>query len=186
MTILVDMDGTIADLIGYFLDNCETPDGKVVTREDVTEYELTKTWPKALMHFEKRFSPFEWLKPIPGMADAIKNMVLDSHDVFIVSSALSKHWIMKEKLRWIKRELPFFDINNVIFTNNKSIFGKDCVLIDDNPKFINSFPGTRITFDAPYNRDEKVMTHFRLNSWDEWSQVEPSVIKWTLKNTIIY
>ena len=179
MTILVDMDGTIADLIGYFLDHCEHHEGKEVIREDVTEYDLTVTWPKALVHFEKRWSPFEWLKPIQGMSEAIQEMISDNHKVFIVSSALSKPWIMKEKLKWIKRELPFFDINNVVFANDKSIFSKSCVLIDDNPKFINNFPGVRITFDAPYNRGSKVFTHFRLNSWSDWHTLKTDVIKYS-------
>jgi 5'(3')-deoxyribonucleotidase len=172
MTILVDMDGTIADLIGYFIDTYELPDGTSVDREDVIHYDITKTWPNALERFEKRFSPFEWLEPMPGMADAIEDMLDSDHKVFIVSSAISKPWIMKEKLRWIARELPFFDIQNVIFTNDKSVFNKNCILIDDNPKFINSFPGTRIVFDAAYNRGDKVSADARLRSWEDWNSLD--------------
>ena len=98
-----------------------------------------------------------------GINDGAKytmSMLCENHDVYIVTAYTANTCV--DKVRWVQKYLPFFDINKIVFCNNKSLFKAD-VLIDDAPHNLESFPNTTICFDMPYNREVK--SNWRAFSW---------------------
>jgi 5'(3')-deoxyribonucleotidase len=67
-----------------------------------------------------------------------------------------------EKIKWIKKYLPFFDIKNVIFTSKKHLIKSD-IMIDDDHRNFSLYDGIKIIMDYPYNRNYKA--DYRVQNW---------------------
>ena len=93
-------------------------------------------------------------------ADEVMEKLCTEHDVYIVTAYTADTCV--DKVRWVQKYLPFFDIKNIVFCNNKSLFNADA-LIDDAPHNLESFPNTTICFDMPYNKEVK--SNYRAFSW---------------------
>ena len=93
-------------------------------------------------------------------ADEVMEKLCTEHNVHIVTAYTANTCV--DKVRWVQKYLPFFDIKNIVFCNNKRLFNAD-VLIDDAPHNIESFPNTTICFDMPYNKEVK--SDYRAFSW---------------------
>ena len=95
-------------------------------------------------------------------ADEVMEKLCTEHNVYIVTAYTADTCV--DKVRWVQRYLPFFDIKNIVFCNNKSPFNAD-VLIDDAPLNLESFPNTTICFYMPYNNEVK--SDYRAYSWSD-------------------
>lgn len=106
-----------------------------------------------------------FLKPLEGSIEVME-LLCKKHEVYIVTSPWKSSPIcIPEKIAWTKKHLPFFDIDNIIFCNNKSLLHGD-VIIDDAPHYIkNNNCKKTIIYDYPYNRD--IASDCRVNSWED-------------------
>jgi 5'(3')-deoxyribonucleotidase len=87
------------------------------------------------------------------------------HSVYIVT----KPWVhyrncTVEKINWIEKHLPFFNLENVMFTGDKHLLKGD-YLIEDAPQYMDFKDIKVIAIDYPYNRDFKV--HLRARDWND-------------------
>lgn len=86
-----------------------------------------------------------------------------------------------DKVNWVKKYLPEFDINNIIFINDKSILELD-YLIDDGPHNIEGFKGKGIIYDRQYNK-YLGDTYTRV---ENWKQIEKFFVRELLKDNKNY
>jgi 5'(3')-deoxyribonucleotidase len=72
----------------------------------------------------------------PGYIEIIKRLIDEKYDVRILTQPEWKSkYCMSDKVEWIKKHLPFFDLGNIIMTKLKGeVSGKGKILIDDNPE----------------------------------------------------
>lgn len=81
------------------------------------------------------------LEPLPGYIDLIKRLINENYEVRILTQPQwTSPYCMNEKIEWIRRYLPFFDLDNIIFTRLKGeVGGKGRILIDDNPRNLKTW-----------------------------------------------
>jgi 5'-nucleotidase len=179
MIVHVDMDNTANDFSGGFITefNRITGSNFVLPRENHAEYEIFKNIPNIVngdgvkLREQIFTTPKFWenLEPMPDFERIMKLLCnkysADAGDVYILTAAWPTYedcWT--EKVRWVKKVLPFFDLHKIIFSWNKSIIKGD-ILIDDSPKYLETFNGDSVAYDWPYNRNVKV--EYRVHNWEE-------------------
>lgn len=130
-TVLCDVDGVVADLMGGFADWMESMglpsvhpsqinlfDIRRTAREphlsDLDDYLRTHHWPEeggdggingAFMSF-MRGEAYDWVKPIEGALLGVRDL-METHDVFFVTAlmkAAPDH--VPSKMRWMERYFP--------------------------------------------------------------------------------
>jgi 5'(3')-deoxyribonucleotidase len=144
MLYLVDMDGVITDFVGAV---CEEHNDNV-RPEDITKWDLSEfgikneTWQKPGF--------FRNLKPFAGAVETLWKMHQLGDKLWIVTNAMGIDYIEEEKAAWVREHIPF--VRGIVFTDQKHTVPGD-VLIDDSPEFLNSYPGTTIKINHPYNVD---------------------------------
>jgi len=179
LTLYIDMD----EIICKFLEKlCSEYNNKYNTNIKISDI---KTWSlNTYMDGDKAFeiinSPgfFGSLEPIEGAIETIEKLVnSDKYEVFIISSP-SNEFSVYEKYLWIRKHLPFFDVNNLILVGNKGdllskISGEGGVLFDDCPEYIRKFNGVSVVMDRAYNRELviDVDCDYRVSEWSEFYEV---------------
>ncbi len=144
MTIFVDLDHTLNLLYKSYNESYLQLYNKdlKLTRGKLKSYffhDITKeAYLEAADRTHKIFSIPGFWENVPIYPDAknVMSFLCSYHDVFIVTAP----WVENEncyleKVKWVKNNLPFFDINNIIFTKHKSLLIGD-IMIDDNPDYL--------------------------------------------------
>ncbi|WP_431785854.1 5' nucleotidase, NT5C type [Paenibacillus lactis] len=90
-----------------------------------------------------------------------------TYDVYIVTAPFNPNNVVP-KYKWLKKHFPFLDEEKFVFTRDKSIVKAE-YLIDDKPKNLETFQGTRILYTAPHNLDEE--RFYRVDNWDEIREI---------------
>ena len=145
LTIGVDMDGILVDLMPTWLDWYHANlahDDENVAIEDITRdlHHIVKAGKKV---FDALNTPgwFKDLPELPGAIAALKLLVEQGHHVVICTSPGNSVDAPSDKTRWIRRNAPFLDKTNMIITHQKHLCCFD-VLIDDDPKKIMKYKMT--------------------------------------------
>lgn len=177
MIIHVDMDNTLNDFTGGYVKKLNEFTGLnvVLTKEDQINYEMHKNIPQingsGEQLREKIFtSPKFWeiLDPLPDAVDVMR-LLCQKYETYILTATWpTDDDCYVEKMNWIKNWLPFFDLHNVITTWNKSLIRGD-VLIDDAPRFLETYNAETIAYDFPYNRHVK--TTYRAQNWRDIGKI---------------
>jgi len=176
MIILVDMDNTIADFEGRFIEVWQQryPHIPHVPREERRHFYQTKDYPpehaKKVTQLIAHPDFFCELQPIPGAIEALHAMAAMGHDVFLcTSSYFNYHECVSCKYQWVHNHLGQGWQRRVIITADKTVVRGD-VLIDDRPELKGGFTPVYeyILYDQPYNR---TATQWRRLTWENWQQV---------------
>ena len=165
-TILVDLDGPVANLLDEWLRlyNIDYDDDLLpgqIKSWDMVPY-VRESCGKLIYEYLDG-DIYDGVKPVDGALDGIKKLRELGHRVVFVTSA--PEGTGDAKYAWLKRH-GFLDDGKVsesyIEAHDKSLVRGD-ILIDDRVENIVRFPGETILWDAPYNRD---ITHgFRVKNW---------------------
>lgn len=153
LTILVDWDDVINDLMPKALELLNASRGTNYTLESFPEFDFSKYLPEADSNsLHALFLSEElWnvLRPTKDAQETLKQMIDDGHDVLLVTSThyLNVAW----KMRWLSKYFPFIRWDQVIVANRKDKIRGDW-LIDDNPRHIKNHPYGRVCMDKPWNR----------------------------------
>ena len=171
MTILVDMDDTIEQLLKAWLCRVNEKYGYSVTLDQITDWNVAAPYP-GLTHRqvydvldERGF--WKTVEPIPGAAEALIHFMERGHDVYIVTATQLEH--LQEKMNDVLfRYFPFLTWNQVIITGKKQLIRGD-VLIDDGIHNLEGGTYRKILFTAPHNRSYDAPTHgmIRADSWED-------------------
>lgn len=171
LTILVDMDDTIENLMNVWVTYLNERYGLQVKPDDICDWDLSIAYPS--LTNSQVYSPLYedelWrrIEPFPNAAELLEKLIDEGHEVYIVTS--SNYQTLKTKMDEVLfRYFPFMDWNHVIVTNKKQMIRGD-VLVDDAPHNHIGGQYLRILMDAPHNRQFDAQKHgmIRVYSWLE-------------------
>ena len=171
MTILVDMDDTIEQLLKAWIDGVNRKFGRSASVDDVKSWNVAAVYPG--LSWEDVYSvpldPGFWgtVEPIPGAAEGLKKLMEDGHDVIIVTATYYES--VPEKMSdLLFKYFPFLSWDQVIITSRKQLIRGD-VLIDDGIHNLEGGEYAKILVTAPHNKDydAEASGMIRVNNWDE-------------------
>lgn len=171
MTILVDMDDTIEYLTTAWVNYLNRIYGTSVTRDDLTEWDVTKAFPGYTR--EQVYAPllddnlWKDVRPIENAAENLQKLISDGHKVYIVTA--THYQTLRAKMDEVLfKYFPFISWSNVIITSNKQLVRGD-IMIDDGPHNLVGGDYIKILMEAPHNKsfDEKPHGIYRVKNWNE-------------------
>lgn len=170
LTILVDMDGVLADFDSRFMETWaqKYPNRPKLDQSRRTSFKIVDEFsPEHHDDIRAIFSArgfFRSLPVLPGAVEALRDMQSAGMDVWICSSPLDEYRnCVQEKFEWVEENLGSSWVNRLILTKNKALIRGD-YLIDDNPSlpFADTACWKQFLLDAPYNR---YATHLQRVNW---------------------
>jgi len=171
MTILVDMDDTIEQLLKALVNRANERFHRSVSVEDVTDWSIVCAFPgiekKQILDFMREPDFWKDVEPVPGAAEALKHFMDEGHQVYIVTATESEH--VNEKMKGVLyKYFPFISWDHVIVTSRKQMIRGD-ILIDDGIHNLEGGEYRKILFTAPYNRNYDAETNgmIRVHNWNE-------------------
>ena len=170
--LLVDMDGTIADIEGHFLNIWQQryPERKAIPLQARTtrylEDQNPPEWRGDIESILREKNFFANIPPFKKAAETLIELLDEGEDVWLCTMPLSgSQFCIEEKEEWIRQHLGLSWLDRLIITTDKTRH-RGRILIDDASKV----KGTEVPewehviFDAPYNRGNG--TKRRIKSWD--------------------
>lgn len=171
LTILVDMDDVMEDLLPAWLEVLNEKTGKAVFLGDITEWNFDDLYPELtkeqIREVLNSWDLWRRVYPKTGAKEYMRRLIEDGHDVYVVTA--SHPDTMSEKYNTVICEhFPFIKATQIISTYHKQMIRGD-VLIDDGPHNLAGGDYFKILMDAPHNRavDEHQIGAVRVQSWYE-------------------
>jgi len=165
MTIFIDLDGVIADLVTPWCEYLRRELGVDIAHETVNRYDLTQ----AVIEIEPRLCElrrgdvkkivnrfldtpgvFSMLEPYPLARETVLSMVDIGHDVRIASSPW-KPWSAGEKIEWVRRRIST-KIPVILLHDKNILSATGGILIDDCPKHVDPWGRRGWLMDRPWNQ----------------------------------
>lgn len=169
--IIVDMDGALCDFVASFkkavhsvgytfdLNLSKSYDLKKAINTTVADAQRVITEIFMQDSFWRGLPVFD-----PSMVQVFERLC-KNYDVWIITAPYRLKENCRElKTEWIKRNLPFFPVAKILFSEKKWLVPADCI-IEDSPEQLLHFKGVTVCMDAPYNQD--VDTAYRVRCWEE-------------------
>lgn len=171
ITILIDMDDTIENLLDTWCDWLNSEYNLHVSPDDITEWNMAKFYPtlsKEQVH-EPLYNPKLWdkVKPIDGAVEYVKKLIDDGYNIYLCTSTDYRNVEIKyEKI--VQKYFPYIKWNQVIITNKKQMIDAD-FLIDDCVHNLEGGKYKGILMTAPHNihYDCKANGMYRVNNWKD-------------------
>ena len=175
-TILVDMDGVLADFERGFQQKWKTqyPERRVIPLEERTTFHIEDQYPKEIQEDAKKITQsqnfFLELEPIKGGIEALSELALADNTIFICTSPISVYQhCVPEKYAWIDKHLGKDWVKKLIVTKDKTMVKGD-ILIYDRPTITGAKnpEWEHILYDQPYN---KTQTGKRRITWQNYQSI---------------
>lgn len=143
LTIIIDVDGVVAETLTYWLDVIHSKTGVRATIEDIKVWELHKS--PALAEVPAQFiysrlqDPgfYEAIPMVPHADEFCKKLQDDGHKVYFVTARHGKV-SMPETLSWFEKHMPWVKENQVGFFYDKERIKAD-VIIDDKAETLMAY-----------------------------------------------
>ena len=171
LTILVDMDDTIENLLDSWLHFLNVEYGCYVTPDDITSWDIDDAYPELTpwQVYAPLFRDELWkdVKPKWDAVEYLRKMYDDGHNIYIVTS--SNFRTIGTKVNAIlHRYFPFINDDHVIVATKKQMLKGD-VMIDDAPHNLAGGDYEKILVSAPHNRsyNAELWGMKRVISWSE-------------------
>ena len=171
MTILVDMDDVLEQLVAGWIELLNERYGTTTTYEDVTSWNVAEAFPTLtedqVYSVELEDVLWDHVKPMPGADEALRRMMADGHEIYVVTA--TKYETLRKKMEAVLfPNFPYIDWRHVIVTHNKAMIRGD-VLIDDGPHNFEGVTCRKLLFDRGHNQgfDESSVGALRVHSWEE-------------------
>lgn len=180
LTILIDMDDVLWDLVGGWIEALNIAHGTNVSIKDITDWKIKKFFP--YLTDEQLYAPLYdsalWtrLNPIPSAIEVVSRLIKDGHRVRIVTA--THYGTVSQKIKSFLEKYEFLKWEDIIIASDKSIIRGD-VMIDDGIHNLVGFPAQRILFDRPHNHNFPAEDHdmTRVFTWDEIYQIINQIAK---------
>lgn len=171
MVIMCDVDNCINNLQEVITDLFNQRYGASYTLEDFHSYGVEDCLPKEdaekmqAMYGEPGL--YDYVSPLPGAQKALKKLIEDGNQVYIVTDAIPGSY--GEKVAWIKRHFDFIDDAHIVSMKHKWLFRCDVMIEDKWENLVAKPYYYRICMDYPWNRSNKdyVYDVMRCSNWDE-------------------
>jgi 5'(3')-deoxyribonucleotidase len=187
MRILVDLDGIVVDTLPSWLKRVHETTGILAKPADITKWNLIDNPPLDQLQLQQLLDILnekDFNINLPQMSDAshyLHQLHNAGHDISIVTARSGTH-CMPETLTWLKKMMPWLDVEKKVwFCYDKQRITGD-VLIDDKAetliKYKEAHPEAHlITIDYPYNQHAPEETHRVQKNGYEWEQIESIIIR---------
>lgn len=172
LTILIDMDDTIENLLECWVNELNRVYGTNVKYDEVFAWDMSEVFPtltKTEIYAPLHNSNF-WSKiqPLPGSVEYVKRLIDDGHNVYIVTT--SHYTDIKNKIENVlTKHFPFISWKNVIITSRKQLINGD-ILIDDGVHNLEGGEYIKFLMDAPHNRSYDAEKNGMLRVYD-WKEI---------------
>ncbi len=171
MTILVDMDDVMEQLLKALVNRANKRFHRNASVDDVTDWSIVCAFPgiakQQVLDFMREADFWETVEPVPGAAEALRHFLDEGHEVYVVTATEYEH--VAEKMKGVLfRYFPFLSWDHVIVTGRKQMIRGD-VLIDDGVHNLEGGEYKKILVTAPYNKDYDAEANgmIRVHGWDE-------------------
>lgn len=171
MTILVDMDDVMEQLVAGWIALLNERYGTNTRYEDVTSWNIAEAFPtlteEQVYAVEMEDVFWDYVEPMPGADEALRRMIADGHEIFVVTA--TKYQTLRKKMETVLfPNFPYIDWHHVIVTYNKHLIKGD-VLIDDGPHNLTRGDFRKILFTRGHNQDfdESSVGAIRVRNWEE-------------------
>lgn len=170
-TITIDVDDTIEDLLGAWVNYLNRKHNLSVKKKDITDWDMAKFFPSLTK--EQIFQPlkyetfWDFVKPKKDASKYIKKLIDDGYNVYLCTSTDYQNIKTKfEKI--IKKYFPYINWNQVIICQKKQMIMTD-ILIDDGVHNLENGHYIKILMSAPHNEkyDAEKNHMYRVNNWEE-------------------
>lgn len=171
ITLLIDMDDTIENLLEAWTAHLNKKYGTNVLPKDVNTWDISRCFPS--IDRKNVYAPLydnEFWKTVQPKPDAVKYLKMLKElgfDLYICTT--SNYETIRCKLEHIISEhFPFISWGQVITTNNKQLINGD-ILVDDGVHNLIGGSYKKILMSAPHNLDYDTDKNdmVRVNSWAE-------------------
>lgn len=183
-TIGIDLDTTLNNLNQVWINkyNEDYNDNLTEFKNWNVEKSVKKECGKKIFNYLKEPKFFYNLDINQGAKDVIKYLS-EHYELYIVTAYFAESCV--DKKNWVEKHLPFFDIKNLIFCNNKGKIDLD-YLIDDGPHNILDFKHKGIIYDMAYNQDlDDDSIYARVKNWEEIKNLfEYEILRDKVANTV--
>ena len=155
LTILVDMDDTIENLLDEWVHMLNEYHGCRVLTDDIHSWSLHDAFPTLSEEqvYAPLFTDTLWthVRPKWDAVEYLKKLMDDGHEVYIVTSSNFKTIYTKMEAI-LCRYFPFIKMDHVIVCTNKQMIRGD-VMVDDGVHNLLGGEYFKILMTAPHNRD---------------------------------
>ena len=155
LTIALDLDDTLEDLLGAWIAWLNTKHGTRVRKEDITSWSINAFFPGLSNEeiYEPLFIDEFWdcVYPKEGAQAFVQKLQQDGHKVLIVTSS-HYHTIDAKVTRVINRHFSTIDWEDVIVVSDKKMIRCD-VMVDDAIHNLADGDYFKVLVDMPHNRD---------------------------------
>ena len=145
------MDEVICDFLGQLCQKFNETYNANLKPDHILEYDLTSFIGEEGKKIFITRGFFKTLRPFPHAVKVINRLQEEGCQIIIASDSKSSQVVEEDKLYWVRKHLPFYPTQKVIFTTEKNLLSGD-LIFDDSPDVISKFSGTKVAMDRPYNR----------------------------------
>jgi len=154
LTILVDMDDTIENLLVHWIGWLNEAYGTSVDAEEIRSWNIQEAFPSLTTKqvYEPLLLDEFWLRvtPKPDAQDYLQTLADDGHEIYITTSSNYKTIPVKME-QVLFKYFPWLDWDHVIIASKKQMIRGD-VMVDDGPHNLEGGRYYKILMDAPHNR----------------------------------
>lgn len=175
MTILVDMDDTIEQLLKAWVKGVNEKYGCSVSYNEITVWDVSAAFP-GLTHKQVYDIPLQtgfWktVEPIADAPEVLSRLIDAGHEIFIVT-ATPYQSVFEKMSDVLFKYFPFLSWEQVIITAHKQMILGD-VLIDDGVHNLEGGHYIKILMTAPHNihYDAEANGMIRVHTWKEIEKV---------------
>jgi 5'-nucleotidase len=167
-SILVDMDGVLADTYSRFFELKEEETGIRPDMKDIEGKLEEEAFPNQIKWVT---SPgfFRSVPVISGSQEGLKKLN-DNFNIIVASLATEFPQSLTDKQLWLRDHFPFISWKQIVFCGDKNLIQAD-IMIDDHLKNLDKFQGETIMFTQPHNIMVNNARHKRVNSWREIEKI---------------
>lgn len=171
MTILVDVDDVLNNLVECWIENLNKRSGSHVKPEDIVDWDIRQFFPTlTAKEIYNPLNDIEFWKSVKPKQDAQKylKMLLDEkHNIYLCTSTYYKN-IQSKFEHFLKKHYPFITWDKVIIAKHKQMIKAD-ILIDDAIHNLVYGDYVKILFDAPHNQGVNAEKYgiVRAKNWEE-------------------
>ena len=168
--ILLDLDDTVVDMCYPFTELYnKLYDDSLSTSELFLDWEIHHRAKCGEEIYKLFHTPgfFLGLQPKENAVSAIQLLRHIFH-INIVTSISRSSNAARDKVLWVKKHLPFYDIADMFMCKRKELIDGD-IMIDDSSKNLEKWrhKGITVLFEAPHNRNSRHVFDYDVSSWDQ-------------------
>ena len=171
MTIQVDVDGVLNNLMDVTIEIYNERYGSSYTVNDITTYNLSNCFEASEANQMKKIfiEPEIWdkVKPVEGAQAGLQKLINSGNQVYLVTNN-SPHTYGK-KFDWIRNYFPFVEPSKIVCMSDKWMFKADIMIEDCWDTLIARTFYDRILMDQPWNQSSKDYVYGikRCYNWDD-------------------